>query len=269
MGTVGLLGCIQENKSDDSLLVMLLGAQVVSNCSTPQLSGSDNSVKLTPYQKSGSQYMGSLGYLSNYEFGRRIHLNTNTSNPSQYLPIFYNANSNCEVPQDYSKSIGSYSYYSAVTSNVKTVSTPLSGNLMMNISSFFPSKLSPTDITVSIDATSICKTPTVADSTQRALPFDLKGVMPLSVIKINSYAPNQEIVITSTTTSLLNLDPLIVTGSDACYPQTFRSILFTQTSLTATQASWSSSTVSGPLVILLKYPDSTTVAPNDIKIQIQ
>lgn len=267
--TLNALNCIQENKSDDSLLAGLLISQVVSNCSTPQINDTEISVKLTPYTSTGSKYMGMVGYLNNYELGRRLHLKTKATDSSMYTMLFYKANSPCDVPKDYSKSISSYSSYSAATTNAKTISNPLSGNMMVLITSFFPSNLSPVDMTFAIDSAAVCKTPTVADGTLRSLPFDLKGVMPISVIKIDSYVPNQQIVFTSTTTSLVNLNPLIVTGTNACYPDTFRSITFTQTSLTATQNSWSSAAVSGPLVILLKYPDSTTLAPSDIKIQIQ
>ncbi|EMY76997.1 hypothetical protein LEP1GSC060_3478 [Leptospira weilii serovar Ranarum str. ICFT] len=264
------VNCKQTENSNESLLTLLVTTQLAANCATPQLSGENIPLKFSPYKKTVTQYMGSLGYLNNFEFGRRIQLDMKESIPAQYSILFYNANSPCDVPQDYSKNITSFSYLSARVNKTTTYSLPLSGNLMALATSYGASNTAPTDITLSIESSPVCKNPTTADATLRTLPFNFKATNSLAVIKIGSYTQNQQIVFTSNTTNLGNLQTIIVTGTDACYPTTYKAISFNQNAPNQNQVSWSSSTESGPLVILVQYfSESTTTAPNDIKVQIQ
>ncbi|WP_051997431.1 hypothetical protein [Leptospira alstonii] len=268
--TIQILNCKQSENSNESLLALLVTTQLAANCETPQLSGESIPLKFTPYKRVVTQYQGSLGYLNNFEFGRRIQMNMTESMPVQYTMLFYNANSPCDVPQDYSKNITSFSYFSARVNKTTVYTYPLSGGLMALATSFATSNTAPTDITLSIESTPVCKNPTTADGTLRNLPFNFKTTNSLAVIKIDSYTQNQQIVFTSNTTNLGNLQTLIVTGTDACFPTTYKTLNFQQNTLSANQVSWSSSTASGPLVILVQYfSESTTTAPNDIKIQIQ
>ncbi|MDO6395340.1 hypothetical protein Q4554_14765 [Leptospira santarosai] len=267
-----ILNCKQSGNSNEELLSLLLTAQIAANCSTPEFKGDNISLKFTPYTSRINQYMGSLGFLSNFEFGRRIEMDMKESLPVQYTIRFYNANSPCDVPQDYSKFLSSYNLFSPRINKKTVYATPLSGNLMALASSYGSSNTSPTDITLSIESSSVCKSPTIADATLRNLPFNYKIPSSLTAIKIDSYLPSQQIVFTSNVTNIGSgsLQIVVVPGTDACYPSTYKTISFNQNTQNQNQVNWNSSTASGPLVILAQYFSETlNTAPNDIKIQVQ
>ncbi|WP_426487019.1 hypothetical protein [Leptospira interrogans] len=264
--------CKQSDNSNEELLTLLLTAQVAQNCSTPEYKGENIPLKFTPYTSRINQYVGSLGYLSNFEFGRRIELDMKESLPVQYTIRFYSANSPRDVPQDYSNFLNSFNLFSPRINKKTVYATPLSGNLMALASSYGSSNTIPTDITLSIESSSVCKNPTTADATLKTLLFNYKTPSSLTAIKIDSYIPNQQIVFTSNITNIGSggLQIFVVTGTDACYPTTYKTISFNQNVQSQNQVTWSSSTASGPLVILAQYFSETiTTAPNDIKIQVQ
>ncbi len=266
------LNCKQTDNTNEETLLFLLTAQVVQNCSTPELKGENIPLKFTHYTSRINQYMGSLGFLSNFEFGRRIEMDMKESLPVQYTIHFYNANSPCDVPQDYSKSLSSYNLFSPRINKKTVYATPLSGNLMALASSYGSSNTSPTDITLSIESSSVCKNPTTADSTLKTLSFNYKTPSSLTAIKIDSYIQNQQIVFTSNVTNIGSggLQIVVVPGTDACYPSTYKTISFNQNTQNQNQVNWISSTASGPLVILVQYFSETqNTAPNDIKVQVQ
>ncbi|AGS80643.1 hypothetical protein LEP1GSC059_0012 [Leptospira phage vB_LnoZ_CZ214-LE1] len=139
-------------------------------------------------------------------------------------------------------------------------------------SSYGSSNASPTDITLSIEPSSVCKSPTTADAILKTLSFNYKTPSSLTAIKIDSYIQNQQIVFTSNVTNIGSggLQIVVVPGTDACYPSTYKTISFNQNTQNQNQVNWSSSTASGPLVILVQYFSETqNTAPNDIKVQVQ
>lgn len=261
----------KPNHGDDStsLLALLFTSNYVAGCATPKITTSELPLKFVSFSILTTPYVGGLAFVENLEFGRRINLKMTTSDPTKYSPLFYKANSPCDVPQNNYNFVTSYRYYLARGTNINTTVTPLTGSLMVMSSSKFNPKLFPTDISVSLDSKAICKTPIIANGTIKPMPFDFEGATSIAIVKIDNYVPNQLITLTSTTTSLGNFSPLAVSGSDPCFPTSIKDISLTINPVSANQISWFSSTASGPLTILFQYPDSTTSAPTDIQIQLQ
>ncbi|WP_167883877.1 hypothetical protein [Leptospira stimsonii] len=261
----------KPNHGDDhiSLLGLLLASNYSEACATPKITTSDLPLKFISFSILTTPYVGGLAFSENLEFGRRVNLKMTSSDPTKYSPLFYKANTPCDVPQNYLNYVSSYRYFLARGANTNTTITPLSGNLMVMSSSKFSPKVFPTDISVSLDSKAVCKTPIVASGTMKPMPFDFEGITSIAIVKIDNYVPNQQITLTSNTTNLGNFNPLAVPGADPCFPTSFKDISLTINPASANQISWFSSTASGPIVILFHYPDSTTSAPTDIQIQLQ
>lgn len=261
----------KPNHGDDntSLLALLFTSNYVAGCATPKITTSELPLKFVSFSILTTPYVGGLAFVENLEFGRRINLKMTTSDPTKYSPLFYKANSPCDVPQNYYNYVTSYRYYLARGTNINTTVTPLTGSLMVMSSSKFNPKLFPTDISVSLDSKAICKTPIIANGTIKPMPFNFEGATSIAIVKIDSYVPNQQITLTSTTTNLGNFNPLAVPGNDPCFPTSIKDIPLTINAVSANQISWFSSTASGPISILFQYPDSITSAPTDIQIQLQ
>ncbi|MBM9500734.1 hypothetical protein JWG44_10800, partial [Leptospira sp. 201903071] len=223
--SLSMQNCKQNDGDDNtSMLALLFTSNYVAGCATPKITTSDLPLKFISFSILTTPYVGGLAYVENLEFGRRINLKMTTSDPTKYSPLFYKANSPCDVPQNYFNFVSSYRYFLARGTNINTTVTPLTGNLMVMSSSKFSPKVIPTDISVSLDSKAICKTPIIASTTIKPMSFDFEGATSIAIVKIENYVPNQQITLMSTTTNLGSFVPLAVPGSDSCFPTSFKDI---------------------------------------------